>query len=58
MCLLWCDCLCLVVSFDLSMCNCVRRGIMLMIVCDVPLCVTLISLSMLYAVHIIRVICY
>ena len=37
--LLWCACdspVC--VMCCLSMCNCVRRGIMLMIVCDVGVC--------------------
>ena len=36
--LLWFVFACVCDRVDLSMCNCVRRGIMLMCVCDVPLC--------------------
>ena len=40
---------------DLSMCNCVRRGIMLMIVCDVPLCVIVCCRCFVRSCHLLLV---
>ena len=58
MCAVVCDCQLSYVVIVVCVCVCVCGRTYFDDACVVPLCVTLISLSMLYAVHIIRVICY